>query len=92
MRGQVRGDIKRERARRLRELDAQMRSDYLELNFGRELQVLGERYEDGLLTGKSENYLTVFYPGRQDDINNFYDIEIKGSFENGLYGERAGRN
>lgn len=91
MKGQVRGDLKRARAKRLRELDAEMRSDYLELNFGRELRVLGEIYEDGLLTGKSENYLTVSYPGVHDEINSFLEVKIKGSVENGLYGERADR-
>ncbi|MBN1573826.1 MAG: tRNA (N(6)-L-threonylcarbamoyladenosine(37)-C(2))-methylthiotransferase MtaB [Deltaproteobacteria bacterium] len=89
MRGQVRGDIKRERVRRLKGLDAEMRSRYMGSAVGKMLTVLGERCLDGLLTGKSENYLKVSFRGKPEETNRFFDVKIESVSRDGLYGERA---
>ncbi len=88
MKGQVKGDIKRERVSRLKELDGEMRSGYMESAVGKVLTVLGERCVDGILTGKSENYLNVCYRGGPDETNRFFNVKIEGISRDGLYGER----
>jgi threonylcarbamoyladenosine tRNA methylthiotransferase MtaB len=90
MKDQVNGDVKRERAKCLRDLDFKVRLDYLEYNLGRELVVLGEKYEDSILSGKSENYLTVYYPGVPDDINCLCNVKILRKMNDGLFGNRIG--
>ncbi len=67
----VPNNVKRNRAKRLRELDESKRSEYRKAQIGRTLEVLQESLtEEGKIKGKSENYLDVifekkdFEPGR----------------------------
>lgn len=74
-------EIRKDRARRLRELGQQKMNALLEAQIGRTLSVLVEKQGEG----SSDNYLKVFFdtPAKIGDI---IDIEIKGRNEHGLVG------
>lgn len=83
------GKTKRERARILRELGYTKKEAYIEKNIGKELTVLTESFSNSMLSGKSENYLTVYFPGDKNEINSFKLVKIKKQFREGVYGERT---
>jgi threonylcarbamoyladenosine tRNA methylthiotransferase MtaB len=89
MRGDINGRTKRERARILRELGNEKKKAYIEKNIGRELTVLTESFSDNMLSGKSENYLTIYLPGDKSEINRFMTVRIERQFRDGVYGERV---
>ncbi len=89
MKGDVDGKTKRERARILRELGYEKKKAYIEKNIGKELIVLTESFSNKMLSGKSENYLKVCFPGEENEINRFIPVKIKKQFRDGVYGERS---
>ena len=89
MEGQVSGDLKKERARILRELGRIKKEEYIKRQIGKEVSVLVEECSDGLVWGKSPNYLEVYLAGRQDDVNSFVPVILGRPFRDGVYGSRS---
>lgn len=66
MAGQVKGEVIKERSRRLRELDVEKREEFYKRFIGSETEVLIESARDkktGLLKGRTSNYIPVFVDG-----------------------------
>jgi threonylcarbamoyladenosine tRNA methylthiotransferase MtaB len=87
--GQVPADLKKVRARITRELGIQKKADYVNTRLGKTSTVLVERYDNGVVWGKSENYLDVYLPGSPDDINRLLPVVLERPFRNGIYGSRS---
>lgn len=89
MRGHVPSDSKRTRARIVRELGMKKKEEYIFRNVARVLTVLAELHDNGIVRGKSENYLDVYFPGAPEDLNSFIPIIIERPFRGGAYGRRS---
>jgi threonylcarbamoyladenosine tRNA methylthiotransferase MtaB len=81
---------KKERVRRLLRLDAKMKAAFLGGQLGRELKVLAEtlRPGKGIVTGTSENYVDVGFPGGSEDIGALFRVRAEKVAGSGLAGER----
>jgi len=78
--GKVADDIKRQRVKRLKILDARKRAAFSRRFIGRILQVIpeGRVYKDGFMKGFSDNYLPVYLPYEKTLENNLVEVTIKG--------------
>ncbi len=74
-------EIRKDRARRLREFGKLKMDALLEVQIGRTVSVLVEKQGEGL----SNNYLKVFFDAPAN-VGDIIDIKIKGRNENGLVG------
>ena len=64
------------RRRRLQELSVKLFDNFIKKNIGQIQSVLFQKYEDGLLSGISSNYLKVYAPGKKEYINKIFEVEI----------------
>ena len=64
------------RRRKLQELSAQLFDKFINKNIGQKQSVLFQKYEDGLLSGISSNYLKVYVPGKKEYVNKIFEVEI----------------
>ena len=89
---QVPSAVRKERARRLRDLDQEMRRRFLELNLGQEAEavVLGSAGTEGLVPVLTENYLTVQVQGPLGS-EEIIRVRIIGCLGPDLVGERVAR-
>jgi threonylcarbamoyladenosine tRNA methylthiotransferase MtaB len=87
--GQVDPGVKTSRARVARELGARKREEYIARNIGMLVTVLVESHNNGVVRGKSENYLDVYMPGSPEDLNSFVGTVIERPFREGVYGRRS---
>ncbi|RMG72543.1 MAG: MiaB/RimO family radical SAM methylthiotransferase, partial [Nitrospirae bacterium] len=88
MGNKVPASIKKQRAKRLRRLDKSRREKYIEAQIGKTLEVLAETVaEEGLIKGKSENYLDVFFEDTEFRPGKIYKVKILGYSEKGLKGK-----
>jgi threonylcarbamoyladenosine tRNA methylthiotransferase MtaB len=88
----VPGDVKKLRARRMRELGAQKKNDFYANFIGRRLSVLIEDKFDkasGLRRGFSRNYLSVAVAGAEDFSNRELDVWFDGYRDGWLTGKVA---
>jgi threonylcarbamoyladenosine tRNA methylthiotransferase MtaB len=78
--GKVADDIKRQRVKRLKILDARKRAAFSRRFIGRILQVIpeGRVYKDGFMKGFSDNYLPVYLPYEKSLENNLVEVTIEG--------------
>jgi threonylcarbamoyladenosine tRNA methylthiotransferase MtaB len=76
----VADDIKRQRVKRLKILDARKRAAFSRRFIGRILQVIpeGRVYKDGFMKGFSDNYLPVYLPYEKSLENNLVEVTIEG--------------
>src|SRR5512134_326002 len=67
---------KKERTSRLLSLDSSKRKEFLERQVGRQLEVLAEaaRPGRGELSGTSENYVEVTFPGDEAEVGGLYRV------------------
>lgn len=87
MENHVDSNTKKERAKVLREIDRKKRHIYRKSQIGSTLRVLTERVcSDRLLTGKSENYLNVFFEKTEFEPKRIVNVRIYGFFGDGLIG------
>jgi threonylcarbamoyladenosine tRNA methylthiotransferase MtaB len=89
---QVPSSVRKERARRLRDLDREMRRRFLELNLGQEAEavVLGSAGTEGRVPVLTENYLTVQVPGPLV-AEEIIRVRIIGGLGPDLVGKRVAR-
>jgi threonylcarbamoyladenosine tRNA methylthiotransferase MtaB len=89
MDGQVPSASKKARAGIIRELGMKKKEEYIVRNTARALTVLVESHDNGLVRGKSENYLDVYIPGTPGDINCLVPVIVERPFRGGAYGRRS---
>lgn len=78
MPGQVPAKVKAERSEALRELSGRLEAGYRKMFIGRELDVLVEKASGNLLTGTSENYLTVSFEGEANQVGQIVRVRLVG--------------
>ena len=78
MDGQITKGEKHDRCKKLIEVFSDLEDRYYELNIGKVLQVIPETYEDGYLTGHTDNYLKVKFSGCKALIGNIVNVKITG--------------
>ena len=77
MPNQVDEKVKKERVRKILELSKNLEIDYMSKFLNKELEVLVETYEDGIITGHTSNYISVKSKGSADDINKIVKVKVK---------------
>jgi threonylcarbamoyladenosine tRNA methylthiotransferase MtaB len=82
--------VKKERVRRLKDLDAVKRIEFYRRFVGRRLSVIpeGKQSRDGMMKGYSENYIPVYLPYQKTLENNIVEVTIRELKNNLLLGER----
>jgi len=87
MQGKISSEIKKKRAKILREIDMQKRNAYRKLQIGRLLNVVYEKeINNGLKLGKSENYLKVYFTCDECKYKKVVKIKILQIYKDGIYG------
>ena len=89
MKGQVNGNVKKERLKDLEAIEKINREKFLENQVGRTLSVLFEEKSDmaGFKSGYSTNYLRVNVENPSLPTNEIYDVKITGLINDELIGE-----
>lgn len=90
MPGQVPSRIVTERARLLRELAAEKRSAYARRFVGKEVSVLVQSSENGVLSGLSRHYLTVSFTGHSSLFNSEVPVMVTSAAADHLSGTFVG--
>lgn len=83
---QIEKAIKTERAHRMLSLAEEMRTEYLSHQIGKEVELLGETYKDGIMTGHTKNYLPVRFPADHSYQNELVRVKITGQAEDECIG------
>ncbi len=87
MGGRVAPEVKRSRSERLKSLDEEKRSLYRRRQIGRVLNVVCEgEFTKALHTGKSENYLSIYFENSPCEPGAVVCVKIGELFRDGLYG------
>lgn len=87
-RDQIAEEIKHERVNRLIELAHRLQKDYASHFRGRMLTVIPEEInEEGWLTGYSDNYIRIAYPGRPEWIGEICQVRLTEAGEEMSRGE-----
>lgn len=90
MKGQLRGDLIKARAARLREIGERKQRDFAESFIGRDLEVVIEGGREGELSrGLSRNYLSILFPGDEGVEREVTRVRVREWTGRGLLGERV---
>ena len=81
-------DIILERSKMLQHLSIMKKRQFYEKNIGSVRQVLIENYEDGLIWGYSENYISVKISGKRNEVNKIIPVKLIQIEEGEMIGER----
>lgn len=89
MKGQVNGNIKKDRLKDLEAIEKTNREEFLQKQVGKTLSVLFEEKSDmeGFKSGYSTNYLRVNVENPSLPTNEIYDVKITGIIDDELIGE-----
>lgn len=89
MKGQVNGNVKKERLKDLEAIEKTNREKFLQKQVGKTLSVLFEEKSDmaGFKSGYSTNYLRVNVENPSLSTNEIYDVKITGLINDELIGE-----
>jgi threonylcarbamoyladenosine tRNA methylthiotransferase MtaB len=81
--------IKKQRVRKLKELDARKREAFLRRFIGRHVSIIpeGKLYKGKYMRGYADNYLPVYIPFQKDLENNLITVRIESMEGNILIGE-----
>ena len=77
-----------ERSKILHRLSMKKKRQFYENNTGKIRQVLFETYEEGILSGHSENYITVSIKGNEDKVNQIIPVKLVRLEDEEMIGER----
>ena len=82
--------VKKERVRRMKELDTAKRIEFYRRFVGQRLSIIpeGKKGRDGMMKGYSENYIPVYLPYEKSLENNIVEVTIRGLKNNLPLGER----
>ena len=78
MKNQVDAKIKEERSKRLIELSSENQSQYLKSYVGKDVEVLFEEEENGVLKGHTANYIMVKSKQDTNKINEIVNVRVSG--------------
>jgi len=87
MKGHLSGVVKNERSDRLIELSEEISREFFESLIDTTRTVLFEEWEDGLLTGYTDNYIKTYVEGPENLINNLEKVKLTGIYLDGMKGE-----
>ena len=77
MPNQIDEKVKKERVRKILELSKELEIEYMAKFINKELEILVETYEDGIITGHTSNYICVKTNGDENDINTIKKVVVK---------------
>ena len=77
-----------ERSKILHRLSIKKKRQFYENNTGKIKQVLFETYEEGILSGHSENYITVSIKGNEDKVNQIIPVKLVRLEDEKMIGKR----
>ena len=75
MPNQVDEKVKKARVKMILELSKELEINYMSKFLNKELEVLVETYEDGIITGHTSNYICVKTKGNENDINKMIKVK-----------------
>jgi len=89
MKGHLDGNTKNERISRLLEAGEKAAKEFFagELERGMPRTVLFEEWDDGLITGYTENYIKVYAEGGEEHLNRFQKVKLLEEYKDGMKGE-----
>ena len=70
----------------MQELSDILFAKFINKNIGQIQSVLFQKYEDGLLSGISDNYLKVYVPGKKQYVNKIFNVELL-RYDNFIFGK-----
>ena len=76
MDNQVDEKVKKERVRKILELSKKLEIDYMTKFIGKDLDILVEKYENGIITGHASNYICVKTEGKETDVNKIITVKV----------------
>lgn len=79
---QLSGDIKKDRAKQLEELNKKLFKSYIKSCKSKTLTVLVEEFEDGYYIGHTENYIKCYIKD-ECKLNSFVQVNVKKPFKDG---------
>jgi len=88
---QVSSQITKERAKIVRDVGEEKNRMFRKSRIGKRLEVLTERNNGKHLTGKSENYLTVYMDDNSGELNRIVPVTVVDVWEDGVYGKQTAR-
>lgn len=77
-----------ERSKILHRLSIRKKRQFYENNTGKIRQVLFETYEEGILSGHSENYISVSIKGNEDKVNQIIPVKLVRLEDGEMIGKR----
>ena len=77
-----------ERSKILHRLSMKKKRQFYENNTGKIRQVLFETYEEGILSGHSENYISVSIKGNEDKVNQIIPVKLVHLEDEEMIGKR----
>ena len=77
-----------ERSQILHRLSIHIKRFFYENNIGKIKQVLIENWEDGFISGHSENYIPIALKGNEDEVNQIIPVKLIRLEEGEMAGER----
>lgn len=75
MENQIPEPLKKERVRKILELSKELELDYMNKHLNKELEILVEKYEDGIIFGHTSNYIGIKAKGKEEDINKIIKVK-----------------
>ncbi len=75
MENQIPEQVKKERVRKILELSKELELDYMNKHLNKELEILVEKYEDGIIFGHTSNYIGIKAKGTEEDINKIIKVK-----------------
>ena len=87
MGGHIPTEIKKRRVKELTELNEQLMADYHGLFIGQVMPILVEKAVNGMIEGKTDNYITVKALGDNIATNTMVNVRLLSLSVDGLYGE-----
>ena len=76
MPNQIDESIKKLRVRKILELSKELEINYMSKFVGKDLDILVEKYDDGIITGHASNYICVKTNGNESDINKIIAVKV----------------
>jgi len=80
-------EVAKERLYRLQALQKEILEKKSKSQIGKKMKVLFENYENGILSGKSDNFYTIKVKGNENLLGKIVDVTITESHLNSLIGE-----
>lgn len=74
MDNQIPEDIKKKRVKKVLELSKELENNYMNKFINKELEILVEKYEDGIVFGHTSNYIGIKAKGTCKDVNKLIKV------------------